>query len=99
MNEGRILYKEKIAARTVGIGHFEPLRHYAEVQLLMEPLPAGSGLVFDTHLPENLLDLNWQRINLTPLYEKAHRGTLTGALLTDTKMVLVAGRAHQKHTE
>ena len=99
LNEGRILYKEKIAARTVGIGHFEPLRHYAEVQLLMEPLPAGSGLVFDTHLPENLLDLNWQRLILTHLYEKAHRGTLTGALLTDTKMVLVAGRAHQKHTE
>ncbi len=99
MNEGRILYKERIAARTVGIGHFEPLRHYAEVQLLMEPLPAGSGLVFDTHLPENILDLNWQRLILTHLYEKAHRGTLTGALLTDTKMVLVAGRAHLKHTE
>jgi predicted RNA-binding protein with PIN domain len=65
----------------------------------MEPLPAGSGLVFDTHLPENILDLNWQRLILTHLYEKAHRGTLTGALLTDTKMVLVAGRAHQKHTE
>ena len=99
MNEGRILYKEKIAARTVGVGHFEPLRHYAEVQLLMEPLPPGSGLVFDTHLPENILDLNWQRLILTHLYEKAHRGTLTGALLTDTKMVLVAGRAHLKHTE
>ncbi len=99
IDEGRILYKEKIAARTVGIGHFEPLRHYAEVQLLMEPLPAGSGLVFDTHLPENVLDLNWQRLILTHLYEKAHRGTLTGALLTDTKMVLVAGRAHLKHTE
>ena len=99
IDEGRILYKEKIAARTVGIGHFEPLRHYAEVQLLMEPLPAGSGLVFDTHLPENILDLNWQRLILTHLYEKAHRGTLTGALLTDTRMVLVAGRAHLKHTE
>ena len=99
LDEGRILYKERIAARTVGIGHFEPLRHYAEVQLLMEPLPAGSGLVFDTHLPENVLDLNWQRLILSHLYEKAHRGTLTGALLTDTRMVLVAGRAHLKHTE
>ena len=97
--EGRILYKEKIAARTVGVGHFEPLRHYAEVQLLMEPQPAGTGLIFDTHLPENILDLNWQRLILTHLYEKAHRGILTGALLTDTKMVLVAGRAHLKHTE
>ena len=99
MDEGKILYKERIAARTVGVGHFEPLRHYAEVQLLMEPLPAGSGLVFDTHLPENVLDTNWQRLILTHLYEKAHRGVLTGALLTDTKMVLVAGRAHLKHTE
>ncbi len=99
LDEGRILYKEKITSRAVGIGHFEPLRHYAEVQLLMEPQPAGTGLVFDTHLPENALDLNWQRLILTHLYEKAHRGTLTGALLTDTKMVLVAGRAHLKHTE
>ncbi len=98
-DEGKILYKEKIAARAVGVGHFEPLRHYAEVQLLMEPLPPGSGLVFDTHLPENVLDTNWQRLILSHLYEKAHRGTLTGALLTDTKMVLVAGRAHLKHTE
>ena len=99
LDEGRILYKERIAARTVGVGHFEPLRHYAEVQLLMEPLPPGSGLVFDTHLPENVLDTNWQRLILSHLYEKAHRGTRTGALLTDTKMVLVAGRAHLKHTE
>ena len=99
LDEGRILYREKITARTVGVGHFEPLRHYAEVQLLMEPLPAGSGLVFDTHLPENVLDKNWQRLILTHLYEKTHLGTRIGAPLTDTKMVLVAGRAHQKHTE
>lgn len=99
IDEGRILYKERISARAIGVGHFEPLRHYAEVQLLMEPLPEGSGLVFDTRLPENFLDLNWQRLILTHLYEKPHKGTLTGALLTDTRILLVAGRAHLKHTE
>lgn len=96
---GKILYKEKAAARTVGVGHFEPLRHYAEVQLLIEPQPRGTGLIFDTSLPENALDANWQRLILTHLYEKTHRGTLTGAALTDTKITLVAGRAHIKHTE
>lgn len=96
---GKILYKEKIAEKTIGVGHFEPLRHYAEVQLLMEPQPKGTGLVFDTNLPENSLDTNWQRLILSHLYEKAHRGVLTGALLTDTKITLVAGKAHQKHTE
>lgn len=96
---GRILYKEKIAEKTIGVGHFEPLRHYAEVQLLMEPQPKGTGLIFDTDLPENSLDTNWQRLILSHLYEKAHRGTLTGALLTDTKITLVAGKAHLKHTE
>ena len=96
---GRILYKEKIAARTVGVGHFEPLRHYAEVQLYMEPQPRGTGLIFDTRLPENALDTNWQRLILSHLYEKTHRGVLIGAALTDTKISLVAGRAHQKHTE
>ncbi|MBE6630219.1 MAG: GTP-binding protein [Ruminococcaceae bacterium] len=99
LGAGRILYKEKAAKRVVGVGHFEPLRHYAEVQLLIEPQPKGTGLIFDTHLPENMLDLNWQRLVLTHLYEKDHRGTLTGALLTDTKITLVAGKAHQKHTE
>ena len=99
LDAGRILYKETIAQKAIGIGHFEPLRHYAEVQLLLEPQPRGTGLIFDTHLPENALDLNWQRLILSHLYEKAHRGTLTGALLTDTKITLVAGRAHQKHTE
>ncbi len=96
---GRILYKEKVAAKVVGVGHFEPLRHYAEVQLLLEPQPKGTGLVFDTRLPENSLDTNWQRLILSNLYEKAHRGVLTGAILTDTKITLVAGKAHVKHTE
>lgn len=99
LGAGRILYKEKIAGKTLGVGHFEPLRHYAEVQLLMEPQPKGTGLIFDTRLPENSLDLNWQRLILSHLYEKDHRGTLTGALLTDTKITLVAGKAHLKHTE
>jgi len=96
---GNILYKEKIASKTVGVGHFEPLRHYAEVQLLMEPQPKGTGLIFDTRLPENSLDINWQRLILSHLYEKTHRGTCIGAALTDTKITLVAGRAHLKHTE
>ena len=96
---GKILYKEKIVSKTVGVGHFEPLRHYAEVQLLMEPQPKGTGLVFDTCLPENVLDTNWQRLILSHLYEKTHRGVLIGAALTDTKITLVAGKAHLKHTE
>ena len=96
---GKILYKEKIAEKAIGIGHFEPLRHYAEVQLLMEPAPAGTGLAFDIHLPENSLDTNWQRLILSHLYERDHRGTCIGALLTDTKITLVAGKAHLKHTE
>ena len=99
LDAGKILYKEKPAARSLGIGHFEPLRHYAEVQLLIEPRPAGSGLSFDVHLPPNALDLNWQRLILFNLYEKVHRGTLTGAILTDAKITLVAARAHLKHTE
>ena len=96
---GKILYKEKIAKKTIGVGHFEPLRHYAEVQLLIEPQPKGTGLVFDTDVPENTLSTNWQRLVLTHLYEKRHRGVLTGAFLTDTKITLVAGKAHLKHTE
>ena len=99
LDTGRILYKEKITSRTLGTGHFEPLRHYAEVQLLLEPQPAGTGLIFDSHVPENALDINWQRLILSHLYEKDHRGTRIGALLTDTKITLVAGRAHLKHTE
>lgn len=98
-DEGKILYKEKISEKALGIGHFEPLRHYAEVQLLMEPLPSGMGLIIDVNVPENTLAQNWQRLILSHLYEKAHRGTLVGAELTDTKITLVAGKAHQKHTE
>ena len=96
---GKILYKEKIAGKAIGVGHFEPLRHYAEVQLFMEPQPRGTGLIFDTRLPENSLDTNWQRLILSHLYEKTHRGVLIGAALTDTKITLVAGKAHLKHTE
>ncbi len=99
LGTGRILYKEKAKQKAIGVGHFEPLRHYAEVQLLIEPQPKGTGLIFDTRLPEHLLDLNWQRLVLSHLYEKDHRGTLIGALLTDTKISLVAGKAHLKHTE
>ena len=99
LDAGRILYKEKALKKAIGVGHFEPLRHYAEVQLLIEPQPKGTGMIFDTRLPENDLDLNWQRLILSHLYEKNHRGTLIGAMLTDTKITLVAGRAHLKHTE
>ena len=99
LDAGRILYTEQISARTLGTGHFEPLRHYAEVQLLMEPQPAGTGLIFDSRVSENALDKNWQRLILSHLYEGDHRGTLIGAHLTDTKITLVAGRAHLKHTE
>ena len=99
LGAGKILYKEKVAKRVVGVGHFEPLRHYAEVQLQIEPQPKGTGLLFDTRLPEEMLDRNWQRLILTHLYEKDHRGIRTGALLTDTKITLMAGKAHQKHTE
>ncbi|MBQ8408066.1 MAG: NYN domain-containing protein [Clostridia bacterium] len=99
LDAGKILYKEKAAKKAIGVGHFEPLRHYAEVQLLIEPQPKGTGLIFDTRLPENTLDLNWQRLILSHLYEKNHRGVLIGASLTDTKITLVAGKAHLKHTE
>ena len=96
---GQIVYKETIAAPVEGVGHFEPLRHYAEVHLLMEPLEAGSGLVFDTVCSENMLDRNWQRLILTHLEEKVHRGVLMGAPITDMRITVIAGRAHQKHTE
>ena len=99
LDTGKILYKEKALTKAVGVGHFEPLRHYAEVQLLIEPQPKGTGLVFDSRVAENDLDTNWQRLILSHLYEMDHRGTLTGALLTDTKITLVAGKAHLKHTE
>ena len=94
-----IVYKETIANTVEGVGHFEPLRHYAEVHLLLEPLPAGSGLVFAADCSEQLLDKNWQRLILTHLMEREHRGILTGSVITDMKLTLIAGRAHQKHTE
>ncbi len=96
---GNIVYAETIAAPVEGVGHFEPLRHYAEVHILMEPLPEGSGLRVDTVCSEDVLDRNWQRLILTHLTEKAHRGVLTGAPITDMKLTLVSGRAHEKHTE
>ena len=96
---GAILYRETIAAPAIGIGHFEPLRHYAEVHLLLEPLPRGSGLVFASRCPEDQLDRNWQRLILTHLVEKEHLGVLTGSPITDLKITLLAGRAHDKHTE
>ncbi len=97
--DGRIMYKETIDALTEGVGHFEPLRHYAEVHLLIEPLPRGSGLVFDTVCDENFLERHWQRLVLTHLEEKQHKGVLTGSPLTDVKITLVSGKAHLKHTE
>lgn len=96
---GKIVYKETIKSPVVGVGHYEPLRHYAEVHLKMEPLEAGSGLVFDTDCSEDVLDRNWQRLILTHLQEREHPGVLTGAPITDMKITIVAGRAHLKHTE
>ena len=96
---GKIVYKETIANTVEGVGHFEPLRHYAEVHLLMEPLPSGSGLVFETDCSEDYFARNWQRLVLTHLEEKEHKGVLTGSAITDLKITLVAGRAHNKHTE
>lgn len=98
-DEGSIVYKETIAAPVIGIGHFEPLRHYAEVHLLLEPAERGSGMQFASSCPTDALDLNWQRLVLTHLAEKAHLGVLTGAPVTDMKITLLAGCAHVKHTE
>ena len=96
---GSVLYKETIKNTVEGVGHYEPLRHYAEVHLLLEPGEAGSGLVFDTLCSEDKLDRNWQRLILTHLHEKTHLGVLTGSPITDMKITLVNGRAHLKHTE
>ncbi len=96
---GNIVYKETIKRPAEGVGHFEPLRHYAEVHLLLEPGESGSGLVFAADCSEDVLDRNWQRLILTHLAEKEHRGVLTGSAITDMKITLVAGRAHLKHTE
>jgi predicted RNA-binding protein with PIN domain len=97
--QGRIMYKETIAAPVEGVGHFEPLRHYAEVHLLIEPMERGSGIELGTACKEDLLDKNWQRLILTHLAEIQHPGVLTGSPLTDVRITLVSGRAHQKHTE
>lgn len=96
---GSIVYKETISAPIEGSGHFEPLRHYAEVHLLLEPGEPGSGLEFNTRCSEDMLARNWQRLVLTHLEERQHRGVLTGAEITDMRITLIAGRAHQKHTE
>lgn len=98
-DDGRIMYRETITEAVEGVGHFEPLRHYAEVHLLLEPLEPGSGLVFDTICSENFLERSWQRLILTHLEEKQHLGVLTGSAITDMKITLVSGRAHLKHTQ
>lgn len=98
-DRGSIAYRETISAPVVGIGHYEPLRHYAEVHLLMEPLPAGSGLVICSDCSEDILDRNWQRLILSNLHDKTHIGVLTGSPVTDMKITLVTGKAHLKHTE
>lgn len=98
-SEGRISYRETIAEPVLGAGHFEPLRHYAEVHLRLEPLPRGSGLRFSSDCSEDILAKNWQRLILTHLREKVHKGVLTCSPITDMHITLVAGRAHLKHTE
>ena len=97
--EGTISYKETVADKVLGIGHFEPLRHYAEVHLLVEPLKAGSGIKFESALSFDELDRSWQRLIMTHLSEKTHIGVLTGSPITDVKITLTGGRAHKKHTE
>ena len=96
---GRVVYRETIAGAVEGVGHFEPLRHYAEVHLLLEPLPRGTGLRFGSSCPEDQLDGHWQRLILTHLWEKPHLGVLTGSPITDMRITLTAGRSHLKHTE
>ena len=99
LTDRRIHYKETLAAPVEGVGHFEPLRHYAEVHLLLEPLPRGSGLRFDTCCSQDVLDMNYQKLILSHLSEKQHLGVLTGAPITDMKLTLLVGKAHLKHTE
>ena len=99
LDTGRIMYRETIKDTVEGVGHFEPLRHYAEVHLLLEPLPRGSGIELSSSCPEDELDRNWQRLILTHLAEKQHLGVLTGSPVTDIRFMLAAGRAHIKHTE
>ena len=96
---GNIVYKETVEETVEGAGHYEPLRHYAEVRLLLEPTERGSGLTFETNVSEDVLDKNWQRLILTHLREKQHKGVLTGSEITDMRITLINGRAHLKHTE
>ena len=98
-SQGSVVYKETIAKPVEGVGHFEPLRHYAEVHLLLEPLPAGAGVELGTVCSEDDFAGSWQRLILTHLAEKVYRGVLTGSALTDVRITLVSGRAHLKHTE
>ena len=98
-DSGRIQYRETIANVVEGVGHFEPLRHYAEVHLLLEPGERGSGVQFASSCSEDELERNWQRLVLSHLEEKDHKGVLTGSVITDMTITLVAGRAHKKHTE
>lgn len=98
-SEGNIVYKETIANKVEGVGHFEPLRHYAEVHVLLEPGGEGSGIVVTADCSEDILDRSWQRLILSHFEEKEHRGVLTGSPITDIKLTLVSGRAHKKHTE
>ena len=98
-SSGKVAYKETIANTVEGVGHFEPLRHYAEAHILLEPLPRGSGLVFDTACSTDVLDISYQKLILSHLREKVHKGVLTGAPITDMKLTLLIGRAHLKHTE
>ena len=99
LDTGRIFYKETITNKVEGVGHFEPLRHYAEVHLLLEPQPQGSGLVFDTICPTDVLDISYQSLILSHMAEKIHKGVLIGAPITDVKITLLVGKAHLKHTE
>ena len=99
LSEPRILYKETIENTVEGVGHFEPLRHYAEAHILLEPLPQGTGLQFDTVCPTDVLDGNYQSLILTHMAEKVHKGVLIGAPITDVKMTLLIGKSHLKHTE
>ncbi len=98
-SDGSILYKETIVDTVIGRGHFEPLRHYAEVHLKIEPMPEGTGVICATECPPDILMTNWQRLIMTHIEERTHRGVLCGAPLTDVKITLITGRAHQKHTE
>ncbi len=98
-DEGKILYRETVEDEVIGSGHFEPLRHYAEAHILISPMPEGTGIVYAADCPEDTLSLNWQRLILTHLEERRHKGVLTGSPLTDVKLTVIGGRAHLKHTE